>query len=214
MNVAHSHDDYIPAAGHPWALALYDPFTTLLGVNRVRRTLIEGADLDGARRVLDVGCGTGTLAVMIARAYPHLDVVGLDPDPDALAIATRKAARAGVTIRFDRGMAGALPYPDGTFDRVFSSFMFHHLRGDQKRDMLREVRRVLAPGGRLELVDFAGPEGQPRLLRRLLHGHQLLKDNAEANVLARLREAELADARRHAQTALIVGRANSYRASR
>ncbi|HEY8535368.1 MAG TPA: class I SAM-dependent methyltransferase [Vicinamibacterales bacterium] len=214
MHVAHSHEDYIPATGNPWTLALYDPLNALLGVNRVRRAIVEAADLAAARRVLDVGCGTGTLAVMIKRAWPHVDVTGLDPDPGALGVATRKAARAGVTIRFDRGLAGALPYPDGAFDRVFSSFMFHHLRSDQKREMLREVHRVLAPGGRLELVDFAGPDEQPRLLRHLVHDHQLVRDNAAADVLARLRDADFADVRRHAQTSLLVGRVNHYRGTK
>jgi ubiquinone/menaquinone biosynthesis C-methylase UbiE len=214
MSIAHSHQDYIPAAGHHWSLPLYDPLTALLGVNRVRRTLVERADLGSATRVLDVGCGTGTLAVLITRAHPHLDVAGIDPDPAALALAARKAARAGVSIRFERGMAGTLPFPDGAFDRVFSSFMFHHLRGDEKTGMLREVQRVLAPGGRLELVDFAGPEAQRGVLRRLLHGNALLQDNAEARVLSRMREANFAAAHRHAQTSLLVGLVNYYRAER
>jgi ubiquinone/menaquinone biosynthesis C-methylase UbiE len=84
--------------------------------------------------------------------------MGVDPDPEALARATRKAAAAQHSIQFDRGVAGALPYADGMFDRVFSSFMFHHLAREGKARMLREVHRVLKPEGRLRLVDFAGPD--------------------------------------------------------
>jgi len=158
---------------------LYDPLTKVLGVDRARKALLEQARLQPPQRVLDIGCGTGTLAVVIKRAHPEVEVVGLDPDPNALARARRKASLAGASIQLDEGMAGALPYPDAAFDRVFSSFMFHHLQGDKKSHMLREVRRVLAPRGRFEMVDFAGPDVPGGFMTRALHSHQLLRDNAE-----------------------------------
>jgi SAM-dependent methyltransferase len=108
--------------------------------------------------VLDVGCGTGSLAIAIARLHPAADVVGIDPDPKALARARRKAARAGVSIQFDGGFADGLPYPDAAFDHLLSSFMFHHLEGNEKAGMFHEARRVLKPGGFLYLLDFEGPE--------------------------------------------------------
>ena len=77
-------------------------------------------------------------------------------------------------------MAGALPYGDGVFDCVFSSFVFHHLRGDEKLQMLREARRVLARGGRFEMVDFAGPDVPGGMVTRLLQSHHLLRDNASS----------------------------------
>ena len=214
MSIAQSHEGYIPAAGHHWSLPLYDPLTALIGVDRVRRALLEHAGLSVPQRVLDIGCGTGTLAVLIKRTHPRVEVTGIDPDPKALARARRKAERAGASIRLDTGMADALPYPDAAFDRVCSSFMFHHLRGDEKSDMLREVRRVLAPGGRLELVDFAGPEAQGGFLKRLLHAHELLKDNAENRVLTRMRDAGLLEPRCIGRRSLVVGEVNYYQASR
>ena len=90
--------------------------------------------------------GTGNLLLLAARAVPDATVIGLDPDPRVLAIAARKARRAGVTLRLDRGYADRLPYPDGSVDRVLSAFMLHHLPADQQHDALREVRRVLGAG--------------------------------------------------------------------
>src|SRR5437764_7482027 len=87
---------YLPAAGHDWSLPLYDPIVKLLGGDAARKALLEQAALRPGQRVLDVGCGTGTLATLIKQLYPDVEVVGLDPDPKALARARRKAARAGV----------------------------------------------------------------------------------------------------------------------
>src|SRR5437762_6488263 len=89
---------YLPAAGHDWSLPLYDPIVKLLGGDAARKALLEQAALRPGQRVLDVGCGTGTLATLIKQLYPDVEVVGPDPDPKALARARRKAARAGVSI--------------------------------------------------------------------------------------------------------------------
>jgi ubiquinone/menaquinone biosynthesis C-methylase UbiE len=171
--MATSDRTFLPAAGHDWFLPIYDPLTKIIRVDRARRTLLDAAALQSHHRVLDVGCGTGTLAVLIKRLYPSVDVIALDPDPKALARAQRKAERAAVSIRFDRGFADSLGYRDATFDRVFSSMMFHHLANDQKEKALYEIRRVLKPGGRLEFLDFSGPEsGGHGALGCLIHSHR------------------------------------------
>src|SRR6266481_1222786 len=123
---------YLPAAGHDWFLPLYDPFVKLVGGDRARRALLEQAEMRPGQRVLDVGCGTGSLAVMIKRLRSDVDVVGLDPDPKALARARQKAEREGASIRLDRGFSDKLPYPAASFDLVFSSLMFHHLPAEEK----------------------------------------------------------------------------------
>ena len=175
---------YLPAAGHDWFLPLYDPLTKLLGFDSVRRMLLDRAGLQPHHRVLDVGCGTGTLPVLVKRHHPDVEVTGLDPDPNALARAARKARRAGGSIRFDRGFADALGYADATFDRVFSSMMFHHLEGGEKERTLAEIRRVLKAGGRLEFVDFA-EHGAERhgILSHLTHSHHRLRDNTDGRLL-------------------------------
>jgi ubiquinone/menaquinone biosynthesis C-methylase UbiE len=128
----HFGKTYLPAAGHDWLLPLYDPFVKLFGGDTARRTLLDQATVGSGHRVLDIGCGTGTFATLIKGLYPDVDVVGLDPDPKALARAKRKAERAAVSIRLDQGFSDKLPYLEASFDRVFSTFMFHHLQMDEK----------------------------------------------------------------------------------
>jgi ubiquinone/menaquinone biosynthesis C-methylase UbiE len=153
-----SRRTYLPAAGHAWSLPVYDPITTLLGIDSARRTLLGQAVLRPGHRVLDLSCGTGTLVVQLKLHHPEVDVVGVDADPKALARARRKAKRARVPVQFDAGFGDALPYPTGSFDRVLSSFVLHYLETEEKEPTLREIRRVLKVGGTLHLLDFGGDE--------------------------------------------------------
>jgi ubiquinone/menaquinone biosynthesis C-methylase UbiE len=150
----HEHD-YLPAAGRDAFLPFYDLFTAVLGAGGVHRALVDQARLAAGQRVLEIGCGTGSLSVRAKRACPGIELTGSDPDPLALDRARRKARRL-TGIRFERGYAQRLPYPDAAFDRVLSSLMFHHLDDDAKAATAAEVFRVLRPGGSLHLVDFTG----------------------------------------------------------
>jgi len=164
--------DFLPAMGRPGLLALYDPFTRLLGARDAHWPLVAQAGIEPGQTVLEIGTGTGSVLLLVGRVAPDATVIGLDPDPEALAVAGRKLRRAGVEARLDRGYADRLPYPDGSVDRVLSSFMLHHLPPDAQQAALREVRRVLAPGGRLHLVDFDGaPSGPVGRLLRVGRGH-------------------------------------------
>ena len=211
---ARSERTYLPAAGHDWFLPLYDPLTRLLGVQKARRMLLAQAQLLPYQRVLDVGCGTGTLAVLVKEEHPSVDVVGVDPDPRALARAQLKADRVGLSIRFDHGFADALGYRDATFDRAFSSMMFHHLEPDARERSLGEMHRVLKPGGRLELLDFEGPEAEGHwALSRLFHSHHRLQDNSTRRVLDLLRRAGFRDVEKMASRMMLFGRVAFYQAS-
>ena len=181
--------NYLPAAGHDWALPLYDPLVKLIGAETAKRALVDQASLHGRQRVLDVGCGTGTLATLIKVTHPESEVTGLDPDPKALARGRQKAERAGASVRFDGGHADELPYPDASFDRIFSSFMFHHLPSDRRQRTLQELRRVLAPGGSLHLLDFERARQSDGFLARWLHSSHRLDDNSEGRILAKMRNA-------------------------
>jgi ubiquinone/menaquinone biosynthesis C-methylase UbiE len=189
----HQEHDYLPAMGKDWLLPFYDTFTWLLGVPRIHRRLVELAAIEPGHRVLEIGCGPGGLVLRAQRMHPDAEIVGLDPDPLALAKARRKADRAGRPVRFDQGKAGELPYPDESFDRVLSSFMFHHLDDAEKRRALAEVRRVLRPGGQLHLVDVAGHH-------RGTIGHRMqrderLRDNVGDGIPDRMRGAGFTDVR-------------------
>ncbi len=208
---------YMPAAGFDFLLPFYDPLCRLLRADRFKRRLIEEARIGRGQRVLDLGCGTATLTLMAKRAHPDADVVGLDGDPKVLAIARRKLARSGLAVAIDEGMAYALPYPDASFDRVLSSLVFHHLSHDDKLRSLREVRRVLRPGGELHVVDFGGADGHGAhrgFLARLFHRDEILRDNLEGKLPELMLEAGLADAAETGQHATFLGSLAFFRARR
>ena len=194
--MSHANRDFLPAAGLDFLLPLYDPMVKLLGAERARKKLFDQASVQPHHRVLDIGCGTGTFVVAIKGWLPSVEVVGLDPDPKALARGRRKAERAGVYIRFDQGFANALPYSDGSFDRVFSSLMFHHVPHDAKLATMLEVRRVLKPGGSLHLLDFEqeGPRSH-NPLARWLHSSERMQGNTCEQILGWMREAGLVEPR-------------------
>jgi len=132
----------------------------LLGAGKYSSAVVDWLELAPGHWVLDIGCGTGTLAVLIRQLHPGVAVVGLDPDPRALALATHKAERAGVEVHFDRGFSDQLPYSDASFDRVCCTGVFSLIPPEEKETTLREVHRVLRPGGSFHLVDlFKTPRG-------------------------------------------------------
>lgn len=158
-----------------WA-RFYDTLLSLLTLGRraqLRRASIELAGIQPGARVLEVGCGTGDLA-LAARAKSGADgvVYGIDPAPEMIAVARDKTARAGLAVDFRPGVVEALAFPDAGFDIVLSSLMMHHLPDELKRRGLAEMARVLKPGGRLLIVDFLRPTTHLELIRIgvLLHG--------------------------------------------
>jgi len=206
---------YLPAAGRDAFLPFYDTITALLGADRERAVAIEYAGLKNGDKVLDIGCGTGTLAVLIKRLYPQVEVAGLDPDPKALGRARRKAERADVAVQFEQGFADKMNHGSASFDVVLSSFMFHHLKPEEKVGTLREVRRVLKPGGRLLLLDFDVPEhGAHRGLQRMFHSHVRIKDNSPDRILQLMVTAGFQNEAKVATRSLIFGlvQAGYYRA--
>lgn len=184
---------YIPAAGRHWRLPFYDLLARLLGADHGRKVLADQVPCIAGARILEIGCGTGETLLLLKRACPDVDVVGLDPDLDALDLARRKLSRAHLRVRLDRGFAEELPYADRSFDAVVSSLMFHHLAPGAKERALMEVVRVLRPGGQFDMLDLAEPPGGGFLSRRIgLARH--LKDNDEGRVLQAMREAGLVEA--------------------
>lgn len=209
-----SHKAYLPAAGHDWFLPLYDPLVKLMGGDQARKALIDQAGPEPGQRLLEIGCGTGTVVIMIKQLHPDVEVVGLDPDVKALARARRKAERASVSAQFARGFSDKLPYADASFDRVFSSFMFHHLEPEQKERTLREVRRVLRPGGTLHLLDFGGPpSSSPGFLGRLVHSAHRLKDNYSGGIPRLMGQAGFQDPREVSHGSMLFMRTAYYRAT-
>jgi len=152
-------DEYIPALNKNWLTPVYDPLTRLfMREQTFKQRLVKLVNLHPDDHVLDLGCGTGTLTIMLQISQPLAVITGLDGDARILEIAQKKAKQAGVNrISWEEGFAFELPYPDSTFDQVISSLMTHHLTLENKRRTFSEVRRVLKPGGRFFIADFGAP---------------------------------------------------------
>jgi ubiquinone/menaquinone biosynthesis C-methylase UbiE len=122
--------------------------------------------------LLDVGCGTGTLAILgKATVGPTGTVCGIDASPEMIARARSKATKAGVAIQFENGAAQALPFGDASFDVGLATLMLHHLGRPARRELVSELNRVIKPGGRVLLVDFARAAATSRLGAHFRHRH-------------------------------------------
>ena len=156
--------------------AAYDFFVWLSTGGRegaMRGRILERARLRPGEAVLDVGCGTGTLAIAAKRQVGAAGKVhGIDASPEMLARAMRKARRAGLDVAFTEAPAQALPFPDASFDVVLTSVMLHHLPRPGRAQCASEMRRVLKPGGRVLAVDFAAAQEKGFLAHfHQRHGH-------------------------------------------
>jgi len=128
--------------------------------------------LSSGEQVLDVGCGTGTLAIAAKQKVGTTGkVYGVDASPEMLSRASKKARKAGVEIVLEKGLAQALPFPDAHFDVVLSTVMLHHLPGKIRRQCAGEIRRVLKPGGRVLAVDFGTSPTEKRGFVAHFHRH-------------------------------------------
>lgn len=143
-----------------WVYDLMARWFVMRGREQVfRRMAADLAQLQSGEAVLDVGCGTGTQALVAKQRVGAAGrVCGIDPSASLLAGARRKAMHSGLSIDFQPGGIERLPYPDQSFDVVLSTFMMHHLPDDIKRQGFAEIVRVLRPGGRLLVIDFKRSE--------------------------------------------------------
>lgn len=145
---------------------------TLGNERRFRERLVRLARLAPGESVLDVGCGTGALAIAAGKQVGRAgEVCGVDPSPEMVARARRKAAKAGVAVRFETAAAQALPFPDATFDAVLSCLVLHHVSEVGRPQAIGEISRVLKPGGSFLAIDFgsSGKRTRQGVLHRL-HG--------------------------------------------
>jgi SAM-dependent methyltransferase len=183
-------DRYVPAAGRAWLSTLYDPAMALtMREGAFRPALVAAALADRPPRiVLDVGCGTATLAVELVVADPRVKVLEIDGDEDVLARARQKAEALDGRVRFRYGLAGVIPAPDATADVVVASLLLHHLAPEAKLSFLGEARRVLRPGGRLVIVDWGRPHDvlmrSAFFVLQLLDGFQNTRDHVAGRLPA------------------------------
>lgn len=184
----------------------------------MRASLLMHARVAPGERVLDVGCGTGTLLLQLASQVREARVAGVDADPEMLRQAEAKAAAAGIAMDLTPAWADALPFGDGTFDAVLSSLFFHHLQPADKEQSLREIWRVLRPGGRVLIADFGQPaswlgRGSFQLIR-LLDGYSNTRDHAEGRLPEFIAAAGFVEVSTLENMGVPVGRIGLHRGTR
>ncbi len=133
----------------------YDPITQyVLPPNEtwVREAAIEA--IGGTpRRILDLGCGTGSTTLMLKQAFPRAQVTGLDLSPYMLVIAEYKAQKAGIEVQWRHGNAQKTAWKAESFDLVTASLLFHETPPEVSKSILRECFRLLIPGGQVVILD-------------------------------------------------------------
>jgi len=206
--------DYIPALHFDWLTSWYDPFMARLYPEaRFKGELVGQSHLQPGQRVLDLGCGTATLTLLIKKAQPKADVYGLDVDTGALAIAHRKVREAGVDVSLDVGTATQLPYRDRSFDHVFVSLVLHHLDQEDKRHALSEIFRVLKLGGELHVTDFGSPANLTAgMISLVTRWFEEIDDHIRGLLPAFINEAGFRSLEETARYATVSGTFRSYRA--
>lgn len=129
-------------------------------LERTTRAVLGRLDARSGERILDVGCGTGFLLGRLHDNEPGVQLAGVDPVPEMLALARQRLPAPAVDLR--EAAAEGLPFADRSFDAVVSASVFHYLR--EPGAALAEMRRVLRPGGRLVLTDWSGDSLSIRLI--------------------------------------------------
>ncbi len=194
----------------------YDPlvyYTTR--ESEFKSALVKQAKLADGQHVLDLACGTGTLAVTIKKRYPRISVCAFDADQEILQMARRKAENARADINFECGFSHQLPFADATFDRVFSTLSFHHLTLERKHQTLQEIRRVLKPKGEFHLADFALPRSKTQFVLskwiRLVDGYETTRDNLRGRLMYLMRQNGFQNVERTRYFKTIIGTIRLFR---
>lgn len=175
-------EDFTPALGRRELTFLYDASIRLLTRERTwRRLLLDQLQPRPGDRILDVGCGTGTLAIMIKQAEPRAEVFALDPDSRVIEIARRKAAQAGVELVLRRGYARDAAGLGPSFDKAVASLVFHQVPLAEKEAGIAAMARAVGPGGELHIADYATqPSFASRQLFRIVQALDGV-ENTQAN---------------------------------
>lgn len=168
---------FTPAAGRFAPSSVYDLGVAILTREAIwRPKLVEILALVPGDRVLDVGCGTGSLAILLKKRHPDIEIVGLDPDPTSLSIAKSKANAAGIAVEWRQGFASDAA-DAGVFDKVVSSLVFHQVPVPGKRAGIEAMFTATKSNGTICIADYA--QQSRRLMRTAFRFIQLIDGKAD-----------------------------------
>lgn len=180
---------YIPPAHFHILTPLYDFLCILLGLGKkFRKQILTKIPIKETDTVLDVGCGTGILLLMLKEKYPDLHVIGLDPDRKALEIAKKRLDKYS-DIQLINTFAETIPLENNSIDIVLSVLTFHHLPERIKKKAIYEIYRILKTGGKLSIIDFGKIDNW--LIRKLFffEKRKYFTGNVQGLIIDYLKEA-------------------------
>lgn len=208
---------YIPALKYHWLTRFYDPLMEWgMREKKMKMKLIHQASLQPGERVMDLACGTGTLALLLQQSQPGVQVIGVDADPEILAIAKEKVKERPVdSILFEEGFSDQLSFSSNLFHHVFTSLFIHHLTLEKKKETFEEVRRVLKSGDQFHLLDFEKPQnGWMRavfLPVQFLDGFETTSPHVKGIIRVLLKETGFSAIEETSQFVTIVGTIRIYK---
>lgn len=209
--------EHTPPLGHALLTPLYDSAIALLTRERKWRcAFVQDIAPQGDEKIIDIGNGTGSLAVAIHDVSPQTAYVGIDPDDDAVKRARAKTAQAGSTAKFEVGHFSAdkmqLEEPP---DKIISSLVLHQVPLVEKRRIIGEIFKALKPGGSVHIADYGLQTGMQRRLFRMmvqaLDGVEDTQPNADGILPILLQETGLYDVSEVARVPTLTGTISLYR---
>lgn len=168
-------DDYIPALKYHWMTRFYDPLIQWgMQEKKFKTHLVKQANLQPEETIMDLACGTGTLALLIQQSQPGVQVIGVDADPEILSIAKEKIKETLVNnITFEEGFSDKLPFSNNKFHHIFTRLFIHHLTLEMKKKTFEEIYRTLKTGGQFHIIDFEKPQNW--LMRVAFFSHSIFR---------------------------------------
>lgn len=208
---------YIPALRFDFLTRFFDPLVRVTTREYTfKRALIAQANLQNDQTILDIACGTGTLAVGIKKRFPEIKVYAIDADAEILEMAREKATRNNTEITFQKTFSDDLNFPDNSFDRVLSTLFFHHLTLESKLKTFREILRVLKPHGEFHLADYALPRNKTQFVLsksvRLIDGFESTHDNLRGRLKLLMEESGFSQVERTGYFKTILGTIRLFKA--
>ena len=207
--------NYIPALRFRWLTPWYDlVMARVFPEVKVRRALIDSANIQKGFRILEFGVGTASLSILLKQIHRLPEVIGVDVDPEVLRLARQKIEKSGVSMEVQQYDGSVLPFSDQSFDRVVTCLVLHHLNPNQKRQSLGEMRRVLKPSGSLHVADWGKPSNWRMRLAfymvQLLDGFKTTTENVQGLLPQIFQETGFLTVKESAKVATVFGTMRIY----